>query len=338
MNNTTLQFSKHFWATALLVAFFLSAGQHALAQEAHRLEFEIKQPEVASDNDQDPSDEEERKNELIKAYRIAVAGASQEKNATLLNIENIDDQIDMNLVSNFWIGVQCEKAQSTSFAPKVSPETELTIKGGMKVLAVSEGGAANEAGLEEDDVLLKFAGKELNSINDLYAAIGETEDNETEIVLIRDSELVSLQITPKKRPEESDEEDSAHEIKMWTTIEEAYNNELDGKQIPKGYRVEMEMVRGKEILFQVTQDDNTWQATEETIDELPESIQPIAEELFQRCKPLVGANPTPVWKILHNPLQPIPFQDPSSDRLESIERQLNELTEAIKQLKNEKDN
>ena len=255
------------------------------------------------------------------------------------------DEIDYSLVSKFWIGVQVEKAGSSSFSPKELPDTELSINGGLKILSVSESGAAVEAGLKENDVLLKFANEQMNSINDLFAAVGKAEDNEADLVLIRNNELITLRITPQPRPEEKEktEQGQVPTTGLWTLdLEEAYRNELKEQQLPEGYQLTIDLVRGENIIFTVKKGSSTWKTGEDAIDQLPEPVQSFAKNLAAQCKPLVEKDPNPlVLKGWVKPGEALPIMvTPYANRfhfestvLRSIENQLREMKESIEKLK-----
>ena len=250
-----------------------------------------------------------------------------------------EDEIDRSLISNYWIGVQCEKAGSSTFSPKAAPEAELTIKGGMKILTVTQESAANEAGLKENDVLLKFANRDVNSLNELYTVIGETKDNESELVLIREGKLVSLKITPHKRPETSQESVEGQSGVNWQSFFSdpsvetfSFYNGPEGKQVPEGYRIKVELAPGEDIALTVEQGDDTFKANGDSVDQLPKAVQDIANELVAKCKPMVeDKNDLPPITLLgyHRQAQ----QSNNNDRLTAIERQLTEITKALQELK-----
>ena len=214
------------------------------------------------------------------------------------------EEVDSSLISNYWIGVQCEPAGSVTFSPKEVPDAELTIDGGMKILAVTEGSAAEESGLEEGDVLLKFAANQMNTLNDLYAVIGETENNEASIVVVRDGELVSMQIKPQQRPQETDETegmDQSPKMELQKislkSIEDAFQQEFQNKQLPEGYRLQFELVRGKDIMLKVTKGDETWNASDDSLDDLPEPVRAVASDVVEKCRPMVAVNQQQSWVL-----------------------------------------
>lgn len=281
-----------------------------------------------------------------------------------------EDEIDRSLISNYWIGIQCEKAGSSTFSPKAAPEAELTIKGGLKILTVTQESAANEAGLKENDVLLKFANKDVNSLNELYAVIGETKDNESELVLIREGKLVSLKITPQKRPETSQESvggqsgvnwqsfmsdpsietfsfyngpstskqhEGAYPIQMGTTLFQV------SKQVPEGYRIKVELAPGEDIALTVEQGDDTFKANGDSVDQLPKAVQDIANELVAKCKPMIESKQDskllPLLTIDTSRLPELKGYQRTeahiNEKLAAIEKQLTEITKVTKVLQEE---
>ena len=262
---------------------------------------------------------------------------------------NPSEKVDSSLISNYWIGVQCEPAGSVTFSPKEIPDAELTINGGMKILAVTEGGAAEESGLEEGDVLLKFAAKDMNTLNDLYAVIGETENNEASLLVVRDGELVSMRITPQERPRPESEQSvdpsaGTHYLDL-RTLEDTFKQELQGKQLPEGYRLQFELVRGKEITLKVTKGDETWNVSGDSLDDLPEPVQEVASGIIEKCEPVVAMNLIPTWRIAWQAAAspgyahrlPLIYSGDEGEQLEDIRQKLKQLAEAVRELKEKLD-
>lgn len=327
-----------FFAAGILLGNPQAVGQEKEYQKAKEMQAEL---EVEYDHA-----------ELAKAaskqyYQIVTEHQKNPGSPNYLRVvgafeENEEEEIDQSLISDYWIGVQCEKAGSTTYSPKELPDAELKIDGGMKILAVTEGGAADESGLEEDDVLLKFATKEMNSVNDLYAVIGETKDEEADLLLIRGGELVSLRITPQKRPEPEVSEE-VPTAGLWE-IKDAINYELNGKQLPKDYRVKIELSFGEDVVVTASKGKESWSADAESIDKLPSDLKPVARDLIAKCQPIVNENVDLVWhgggqqflphgQFLRSPLM---LHNPDNRLIEIYER-LKELTTAVKQLKEKMD-
>ena len=71
---------------------------------------------------------------------------------------------------------------------------------GMKISGVGGGSPAEKAGLKTGDLIVKFAGQEIRSLEDYAVVLGAVKPDEpVEIVVIRDKQKVTLQITPTVR-------------------------------------------------------------------------------------------------------------------------------------------
>jgi len=75
----------------------------------------------------------------------------------------------------------------------------VAAESGVLVIAVEPGGPAAEAGVEEGDLVIGFAGKPLEGIDDLHKAL--TEDaigRETALTVVRERGPVDLAVTPRE--------------------------------------------------------------------------------------------------------------------------------------------
>ena len=71
---------------------------------------------------------------------------------------------------------------------------------GVKLSGVSKGGPADKAGIKGGDIITSLAGKELKNIYDYTYVMGALKiDEETDVVVLRGKEKVSLKITPGSR-------------------------------------------------------------------------------------------------------------------------------------------
>lgn len=72
---------------------------------------------------------------------------------------------------------------------------------GMALSGVAEGGPAEKAGLKAGDVIVKLGATEVTNIHDFMYALDAAKINvETEVVVERDGERITLKITPTERP------------------------------------------------------------------------------------------------------------------------------------------
>ena len=79
------------------------------------------------------------------------------------------------------------------------PDYASTVKG-VKLSGVREGGAAEKAGLQAGDIIIKMAGKEMNDLYDYTYALSDLKPGvEIEVVIERNGETLTLKMTPEGR-------------------------------------------------------------------------------------------------------------------------------------------
>lgn len=111
------------------------------------------------------------------------------------------DQNTTTLVpSSFWIGVQVTPVPDI-LLPHFGVNKENA--GRIVVEQVVGGSPAAKAGLKRGDVILQFAGKEINSLYDLIGQVAEAKETAQPIQIIRNGAKIDLNITPVPRPVES---------------------------------------------------------------------------------------------------------------------------------------
>lgn len=119
------------------------------------------------------------------------------------------DLIEKGRVVRPWLGIT-----GTTVTEEIAEAWGTSVSRGVLIIEVVEGGPAEKAGLrgtvsqpgEEDftlgDVIVEFAGIEINTMNDLIQAILRQEVGETvEIKFIRDKTTLTAQVTLGERPE-----------------------------------------------------------------------------------------------------------------------------------------
>jgi len=108
-----------------------------------------------------------------------------------------DDEDEEFLVqqSQVWIGVRIT-AVPKPLAAHVGDD-------GVMVINVVKGSPADQSGLRQYDVVVKFAGEETNSPSDLTAAVGDTEPGKpVKMTIIREGARRTLKVSPIQRPDD----------------------------------------------------------------------------------------------------------------------------------------
>ena len=256
---------------------------------------------------------------------------------------------DQSLISDYWIGVQCEPVEESTYSPGESPGITVSIRGGVKVNEVIPDGAAEEAGLKRGDVLLRFGNSELKSLNDVFKVVGEAETNETSIVLIRDGKMITKKITPKHRPKnEQTKIKGAYNVEQLNlpNLETAYRFVLSEKQLPEGYTLNIELKANEDIGITVKKDHLEWKVDEDEIEKLPSEIQELSTSIVESCKPYTKSQNTILWNAQSNyknalhkavllEVAPTSKTKEPNVQLADVQRQLLELTKAVSQLQEE---
>lgn len=131
------------------------------------------------------------------------------ENKTTQNPPETDQNTTMLAPASFWIGVQVAPVPDIFLAhfgakkenkPVNQPAQDV---GRVVVEQVVAESPAAKAGLKRGDVILQFAGKEINSLHDLVGQVSEVKDTTQPIQIIRDGATLDLNITPAPRPIES---------------------------------------------------------------------------------------------------------------------------------------
>jgi membrane-associated protease RseP (regulator of RpoE activity) len=104
--------------------------------------------------------------------------------------------------TSFWIGVQVTPVPDILLS-HFGVKKEKEIVGRVVVEQVVADSPAAKAGLKRGDVILQFAGKEINSLYDLIGQVAETKETTQPIQIIRNGAKIDLNITPAPRPVES---------------------------------------------------------------------------------------------------------------------------------------
>jgi len=99
------------------------------------------------------------------------------------------------MVSEYWIGVQCEEIM-----PALRSHLNLGEHEGMLVEGVMPDSPAAKSGVEQYDVILAVNGKPVQKIEDIIRTVDEVKDREMTISAIRKGKPLEIKVIPEKRP------------------------------------------------------------------------------------------------------------------------------------------
>ena len=273
--------------------------------------------------------------------------------------------------SLYWIGVQCEPAGEITVRIEPDSENMLTVKGGLRVNAVTAESPAQAAGVQELDVILFMNDKPTNQIEDLAAIVNENEENVATLSVVRDSSAIKLNVTPAKRPQANTEEANYHlNLKvreMPLLLPQYYGVSGIGApmpELPDGFEATLRFNPGSQPEFTIRQGEQSWDVKHESISQIPEAAQPFARFVLQALVSAnEGLNPVGVngwchrWlysqaldKYAFPMLNEVPvlakrsrldlnsiFEQPATleinNKLDQVQEQLNDLRELIEAMK-----
>lgn len=127
---------------------------------------------------------------LARAQGIGFAIPSNSIKAVLPQL------MDQGFVERGYLGIYMGEVSS-----QVASFTGNKVKEGQPfIVSVEDGSPAEKAGLQTNDVILKFNGKEVKDPNELRLAVGSTEVNsKVSMVVLRDGKQKNLKVKIKKR-------------------------------------------------------------------------------------------------------------------------------------------
>ena len=121
----------------------------------------------------------------------------------------------------YWLGIACGRASST-----LRSHLQLANGAGLVIQRVIPDSAADNAGLQTHDVILKFGTTDVGRIRELSQAIDERKGEETLLTFVRYGRKQTVRVTPAKRKSggsgQRDDNADAEQVLRW--LEEMYED------------------------------------------------------------------------------------------------------------------
>jgi hypothetical protein len=290
----------------------------------------------------------------------------------------------------FWIGLRCSNVDAALRA-----QLGLAEGKGLIVDEVFPDSPAKKAGVQQYDVLLKIGDRELAAATDLVECVQRAEKKEIELSLIRAGKPLTLKVTPAERATSgptarfliSAREEDANYHQLHTLIERlqksgphgeatlrlmrpgvVVNNYRQLSELPKGLSISITKSGDEEAKIVVQRGDQKWEATEKSLDKLPEDVRKSVQEFLGRRQqnvavravtspPGVGGTiqlnvvpkpsetTTPKYKVLPHVPGTVPMSLPRyaaqdqqlQKQLDEIQKQLESLRKSVEALQTKKD-
>ncbi len=214
-----------------------------------------------------------------------------------------DDDDDDRPASAYWIGVTAEPVSELLRA-----QLSLEKGQGLSIGQIVPEGPAAKAGLQVNDIIIKFDGKPVGDVPQLIKAIDAAKGTPVNGTLLRGGKSVEFTVTPATRLEVKslerngdtlipNREKAAAEAKKWLQqrLQEhgAPGNTYTGfttvpiPEIPDDVTITITRDGKKPTKIVVKKGDQNWEIAEDQLDKLPESLRPLV-------KMLATPNPVPL--------------------------------------------
>jgi len=248
----------------------------------------------------------------------------------------------------YWIGVACEPLPAALRAQLNLPEGK-----GVLLEDVIPDGPAAKAGLEQFDVLLSIGDEPLGSQQDVARRVVDSRGEELTIRYLRAGKEATVAVKPAERP-------ARYELGDWVVPEgdqASLQNWLErlrpgmppnplamrffhpGMVLPPdaGLPDDMSVTiakQGKEpAKISVKRGEQSWEVSEDKLDELPEDVRLPVERMLGRVRSGVSISPdhggSRAWRDFRRPEAGVGALDETNRRLE---QQMDELREQLRQL------
>ena len=274
--------------------------------------------------------------------------------------------------SLYWIGVQCEPAGEITVRIEQHGGNMLTVKGGLRVNAVTAESPAQAAGVQELDVILFMNDKPINQIEDLAAVVNENAEKAATLSVVRDNNAISLSVTPALRPQSNVAEvnlelalDLQGAERQRLLLDQFYDESRAATpkpKLPDGFEATLRFTPETQLEFTIKQAEQSWVVNAESLAQVPADAQPFAAFVLQAfSQPSDESNSSTArnlraWMGIDQAAlssypnyhahalnylprsattytTPEPYSREVNDKLDQVQKQLNELRDLIETMK-----
>lgn len=204
-----------------------------------------------------------------------------------------DGQAEVATLPEYWLGIGGEEADELLLA-------QLKLSGAFAVRSVVANSPAAKAGLQKNDLILRFGDREVHNLKDLMDALSTVKGQETEVVLLRAGEQATIKVTPENRPATAGEgaapPEALRDITVWMDKlgkGEAGAARIIGMRpfafwgggagaaaIPPNTSITIRQEQEGPAKIEVTREGKTWNVTEENLQELPEDVRTAISQML----------------------------------------------------------
>ncbi len=262
--------------------------------------------------------------------------------------------------NRYRIGLDCRPAR-----PELKSHLKLDDDTGLMVQTALPGSPAGVAGIRKYDVIVEANGHPVGQVMDLVEQVNEAKGNEMSITLIREGEEHLLKLTPEERDEKELDRlrngfrdqlgrqampgfgamnlgaDFEEMLKQFPQMQLQFGNGAFQRinpgiamppipNLPNSFSVQ---IQNDQITVQ--HGDDHYEVTKDTIDELPDDVRPLVENMLNRGQFNLGGLFAPGMNRPAMPANPVPPAKNKrfEDRFDGLEIQMRELQDAIRSIK-----
>lgn len=205
-------------------------------------------------------------------------------------IAQAQSQANSGGADDYWIGVQCEPA--AEFKMKLLPDSDqvVTVKGGLRILAVTADSPAQDAGLQEQDVILYLNDQPINQIEELVALVDAHGEQAASLRIVRSHEPMTISVTPRRRP---DVQDVTANVEwqvdpVWRGVHLLSDGLAQGlPELPEGFEAEMHFAHGASPTLRIKSHSESWDVNDENRESLPDEVKPFVEAVWKITRPAI---------------------------------------------------
>ncbi len=263
--------------------------------------------------------------------------------------------------SDRWIGVVAEAVDDSLRAHLAIP-----ADAGMTVASIVPGAPADRAGLQEYDILLEMDGHPLKDVEGIVSAVKNAGDKGLSVTYLRKGERMTKTIVPEKRPTQAawSAEPEENQGGAWVApnvdtdkVRAWIENLRAGKgkdapldlrffgpgmesnesiAMPENLSISIAKKNDEPAAITIKRGDETWQVTEDRLDELPEDIRPFVQRMTGQGSGGVHAFTLKVPEMPAVPGVPEQRWDEMEQRFEDMHNKMEEMLKQMEQLRDQK--
>lgn len=275
----------------------------------------------------------------------------------------VNDLEKRRVENRYRIGLDCRPAR-----PELKSHLKLDEDTGLMVHMSLPGSPASIAGIRQYDVIVEANGQTVGEVMDLVEQVNEAKGDEMSITLIREGEEHLVKVTPEERDEEElgrlrdgfrnqlGQQGLPGIEAMRPELEEMFKNFPQLNQFGNGaFRrinpgIAMPAIPNLPNSFSIQRSndkitvqhgDDHYEVTTDTLDELPDNVRPLVENMLNGGQMNFGGLMLPGMQAPALPARPrlpatqVPPAKNNSqlqDRFDGLEIQLRDLQDAIRSL------